>query len=344
MDEFLPQNDGLSKLIQQHASELYKRLSNINVDQLGLPYHCLHYYKGSHATRLFFSIETSAHLLYRSISITKKNVEDIVIMDYGAGVGTLYLLAKMIGCRTVIYNDHLEDWKTSAQKIAEAIGIKIDEYITGDIDETLQVLSNKDLHCDIVVSRNVIEHIYKLNDFHNSVYKAQPAALIYSSTTANYYNPGSHIKHILWHRKWEKVYRAQRIEIIRKQEPSMAESKIELLAKATRGLAVADLHKAINEYSETEMLPNPVKFYTNTCDPSNGVWAEHLLKFKQYREYINADHFTINFVPGFWDTHYSKSWKNLFSKMFNSIIKGSGKLGFIIAPFIYVVAEPKTTK
>src|SRR5688500_9314795 len=134
MDEFLPQKDRLSNLIQQQAAELHTRLKGVNADSLGLPYHCLHYYKGSHATRLFFSIETSAHLLYRSIPMTKKNVEDIVIMDYGAGVGTLYLLARMIGCRTVIYNDHLEDWKTSAQKIAEAIGIKIDEYITGDID------------------------------------------------------------------------------------------------------------------------------------------------------------------------------------------------------------------
>src|SRR5688572_24194551 len=166
MDEFLPQKDRLSKLIQQHAAELYARLKNINADSLGLPYHCLIYYKGSHATRLFFSIETSAHLLYRSIAITNKNVEDIVVMDYGAGVGTLYLLAKMVGCKTVIYNDHLEDWKTSAQKIAESVGISIDEYITGDIDETLQVLSNKGLECDIVVSRNVIEHIYKLTDFY----------------------------------------------------------------------------------------------------------------------------------------------------------------------------------
>jgi hypothetical protein len=41
---------------------------------------------------LFFSTETSAHILYRSIMMTGKRIEDITLMDYGAGVGTLFLL------------------------------------------------------------------------------------------------------------------------------------------------------------------------------------------------------------------------------------------------------------
>ncbi|HTE28298.1 methyltransferase domain-containing protein, partial [Flavitalea sp.] len=202
MDIFLPQKDALSRTIQDQAADLLKRLTELPVETLGMPQHCLDYFRSSHFKRLFFSIETSAHLLYRSITLKGKPVGETVIMDYGAGVGTLYMLARMIGCKTVIYNDHLEDWKTSALLIAKAIGVNIDEYIVGDIQDTLEILDKKNIQCDIITSRNVIEHIYKLDTFFNTVYSYQPGALIYSSTTANYHNPASHIKHILWHRKW----------------------------------------------------------------------------------------------------------------------------------------------
>src|SRR5688572_17435401 len=98
MDIFLPHRDDLSRNIQAQAADLLRRLTDLPVEKLGMPDHCLQYFKSSHFKRLFFSIETSAHLLYRSISLKGKPVDETVIMDYGAGVGTLYMLAKMIGC------------------------------------------------------------------------------------------------------------------------------------------------------------------------------------------------------------------------------------------------------
>ncbi len=136
MDKFLPIRDELSQTIQANAVLLYDKLRTLPVDDLGMPSYCLEYFKGSHFKRLFFSIETSANLLYRSISAVNKPVAEIVIMDYGAGVGTLYTLAKMIGCKKVIYNDYLEDWRNSALLIASAIGIHMDEYILGDVKDT----------------------------------------------------------------------------------------------------------------------------------------------------------------------------------------------------------------
>src|SRR5688500_16731849 len=138
-DRFLPQQDQLANLINEQASELHSKLTSLPVEELGLPDHCLYYFKTSHFNRLFFSIETSAHLLYMSIRLQAKPVSGIVIMDYGAGVGTLYMLARMIGCKTVIYNDFLEEWRFSAYKIAGALQIDIDEYILGDIDDTLNI-------------------------------------------------------------------------------------------------------------------------------------------------------------------------------------------------------------
>ena len=342
MDNFIRPDDPLATLINEKGKELYSHLQVLPVEKLGMPVQCLNYYLKSHHHRLFFSVETSARLLYRSLKKYGKVPEGLVIMDYGAGVGTLYMLAHMIGCR-VVYNDLLEEWKISAQLIAHACGITIDEYIVGDIDATLQILSTKKISCNIITSRNVIEHIYKLEDFYNSIHEQQPQSTVYSSTTANYYNPAALVQHIRWHRKCERRYLKQRAVLIRKRLPEISAADEKKLARATRGLAVQDLDHAIREFTRG-ILPVPTKYFTNTCDPSNGVWAEHLLTFKQYREAINEKHFKITFQPGFWDTHYAGSLKSAMGKAFNRIINTGGKKAFRLAPFIYVIAEPLSNK
>lgn len=344
MDRFLRQEDELAENINRQAGILYHQLKTLPVEELGLPHHCLHYFRSSHYSRLFFSLETSASLLYRSIVLKNKRVEEIVLMDYGAGVGTLYMLAKMIGCQKVIYNDFLEDWRVSAQKIARALNIEIDEYILGDIDDTVRELQTKNIHCDIITSRNVIEHIYRLDKFYQSVSQAQPDALVYSSTTANFYNPGTHIQHVRWHKKWEKVYRVERFKLIRETLPTLSEPELIQLATATRGLAASDLYQAIEEFRDKKKLPDPGQYYTNTCTPDHGIWVEHLLTFPQYRLLLFGGKYSVTFVPGFWDTHYKKEWVNMFARLLNSLARLFGKAGFILAPFIYVIASPKNSR
>ncbi|MHA4844302.1 methyltransferase domain-containing protein [Flavitalea antarctica] len=342
MDTFLPQRDNLSRTIQEQAAVLLERLTVLPVEKLGMPYHCLEYFKSSHFKRLYFSIETSAHLLYRSITLKGKPVHETVIMDYGAGVGTLYMLAKMIGCKTVIYNDHLEDWKKSAMLIANAIGVNIDEYIVGDVQNTLENLATKNIQCDIITSRNVIEHIYKLDTFFSTVYSYQPGALIYSSTTANYHNPASHIKHILWHRKWEKYFLPQRKALIREKIKSISERDLLRLAKATRGLALQDFDNAVKAYQDNGTLPDPSIHHTNTVETGSGVWFEHLLPFDTYRKLVSSAQYDLFFEPGFWDTHNTSKAKNLLGKVLNPVVRASGKSGIKLAPFIYVIAVPKS--
>ena len=342
MDKFLWHNDELGQLIQARAADLYTRLINLDAENLGMPDYCLSYYKSSHSTRLFFSIETSAQLLYKALHTSRKKTEDIVLMDYGAGVGTLFLLAKLIGCKKVIYNDHLEDWKKSAELIANAIGVHIDMYVVGDIEECLNSLDNAGIRCDIITSRNVIEHIYRLNDFYKLIYEKQPGALVFSSTTANKNNPASVVKHILWHRRWEKVFRGKRLAVIQQELTGMPISKMKMLAIATRGMATADLKHAIERYRKTGSVPDPGKHGTNTCDPSNGVWAEHLLSLKQYKQLIGENHYHISFEPGFWDTHYTRKYMNAVGKFFNKIIRKGGQNALRVAPFIYVIAKPRT--
>jgi 2-polyprenyl-3-methyl-5-hydroxy-6-metoxy-1,4-benzoquinol methylase len=341
MDKFLPHDDELGKVINTAANELYMKMHHLDVDGLGMPEHCLYYFKTSHTKRIFFSIETSAHLLYRSIKLTGKVPAGITLMDYGAGVGTLFLLAKMIGCAKVVYNDHLDDWRKSAELIANAIGVTIDLFIVGDIGDCLNVLDQHNIKCDIIASRNVLEHIYKLNEFYAAIHQRQPHAIIFSSTTANSANPAAAIKHWLWHRKWEKVYRGKRLMMIERIAPGMLSYRKQKIARATRGLASSDLENVVDQFRQTGKLPDPGRFGSNTCDPSNGVWAENLLKMDTYRKLIDERFFNVSFAPGFWDTHYSTPYKNKITAALNRVIAKEGKLAMMLAPFIYVIATPK---
>lgn len=340
MDSFIKAQDKLSGRLQQCSEELYSKLHQLQVDELGMPESCLTYFKGSHFKRLFFSIQTSAHLLYKAISLTGKEPEQIVIMDYGAGVGTLYTLAKMIGCKQVIYNDHLPEWKQSAQLIAEAIGVQVDHYFVGDIGPTLEELKNRSIQCDVITSRNVIEHIYQLDHFYDQVYQSQPQALVYCSTTANYKNPASRWKHQRWHEKWEPDYLAQRKQMIGQIAPALNEVEISEIALRTRGLAHPQILEKVKYYQDTKQYPTPINCGSNTCDPSNGVWAEHMIAFSEYRKLIGENKYKISFAPGFWDTHYNNFLMNLIGNMLNVCIRSSSTIGFAVAPFIYVIAKP----
>ncbi|HUQ66160.1 MAG TPA: hypothetical protein VM101_08400 [Flavitalea sp.] len=341
MERFLPYEDDLGLVINSAATELYNKLRQIDPDKLGMPDYCLHYFKTSHSKRLFFSTETSAHILYRSVKITGKTPRDLIMMDYGAGVGTLFLLAKMIGCQQVIYSDHLEDWRKSAELIANAINVHIDQYIVGDIVDCLARLDNLNIQCNVITSRNVIEHIYKLDEFYSSLYIKQPHAIIFSSTTANKKNPAASIKHKLWHRKWEKIFRGKRLVMIERQSPGMVTYRKQILAKATRGLATEELQQAIDEFRKSGNLPDSSRFGSNTCDPANGVWAENLLSMKTYRKLIDENKYAVSFAPGFWDTHYKNKIMNTVAGKLNSIIAKGGSLALTLAPFIYVIARPK---
>lgn len=330
--KFLTVTDELSRVIQEQASVLYQKLNVLDADRLGMPDNCLAYFKGSHHKRLFFSIETSAHLLYRSITRSGKTLQETIIMDYGAGVGTLYTLAKMIGCKKVIYNDHLAEWKQSAQLIARAIGVEVDEYIVGDIGDTLKILEEKNIRCTIITSRNVIEHIYRLDLFFKAIASYQPEALVYSSTTANIMNPATRAQHLAMHRKWEKVYCDMRGKMIKAQVPQLSAGEQERLAIATQGKAGEDIRQAVRNYVENRQLPDPRIHRSNTCHPDTGVWVEHLLTFEEYRS-LAAPEYSVSFEPGFWDTHYSTTWKNLLGKTLNRLSS------LATAPFIYVIAE-----
>lgn len=340
MDYFVKPIDSLSRLINDNAEKLYHKLEALPLEQLKLPKEAEAYYIKCHHERKFFSVQTAAVLLYRSLTLKGTAVEDTIVMDYGAGVGSLYILAKMIGCKKVIYNDIREDMAEVAEIIAKALDVNIDLYIAADHVGTIQQLNENNLSCDIILSRNVVEHIYDLDDFYGSMHEGQRDALIYFSTTANYHNPAMLWYHKRLHKKCEKEYAPVRRAIIENKLKRLSEQELNQLTIATRGLAMYDLDESIENYKNHKTLPNPDKHYTNTCDANTGVWAEHIIPVNDYERIIVSKGYKLTILPAFWDTHYSSSLKNIFGKAMNMVSGMLGdKLGLKTTAFIYVIAE-----
>ena len=338
---FIASTDGLANSINLKANRLYQLLLNIDTNTLDTEGEYKEYFINHHlGRRLFFSLQNSAHIIYNAVKKSGKPVNEITFIDYGAGLGTLFMLAGMMGFKKMAYNDYFAAWHQPAKALCKALQIKIDEYVAGGIDDVVQHAATCDTLYDIIASRNVIEHIYNLQVFYNCICKHNSKAIVYSTTTANYHNPAMRYYHIYLHTKWEKAsYRKQRREEIKKIRPSINAEDLEKLVTLTRGKGQKDFTDTIHDFFAGRQIKKEENLRSNTCDCITGVWNEHLLTKKEYKELINGAGFKMEYTPGYWDTHYKSSAMNIIAKIFNKIISLLGNKGILLSPFVNVIAH-----
>lgn len=338
---FIGTRDQLAAEINTRANELYRQLLSIDASQLDTADEYKQYFIKHHlGRRLYFSLQSSAHIIYHSVKICGKPVNETVFIDYGAGLGTLFMLAGKMGFKKTVYNDYFPEWHQPAKVLCNALEVTIDDYVDGDIDNVVKDAAAKNIQYDIVASRNVIEHIYDLPVFYRLLYGHNPKAVIYSSTTANYHNPAMHLQHILIHKKADKnIYRPQRINEAKKLRPGSNDTELNKLADVTRGKAKKDFIDAVNNFAGNKPVAKDKTLRTNTCDCITGVWIEHLLTKNEHAAIAAKEGFTLYVNAGFWDTHYRYGIINLFTACFNGIISLLGKKkGITLAPFIDIIA------
>ena len=337
---FFKGEDPLSISVNQKAVELFALLQNFDAASLDIADSFKEYFIQHHlGNRLYFSIQNSAHIIYQSVQRTGKKIEEINIVDYGAGLGTLYLLGGMLPFKRVVYNDYLPDWKNAASAISEALQIEVDGYVTGDIDDVMKYASAEAFIFDVVASRNVIEHIYSLDFFYKEIYRHNPKAVIFSTTSANFHNPAMRLKHYLLHKKIERLqYRPHRIKEIQTTWPGITKKQLQELTGLTRGKAKKDFTDALEDYKNGRPI-TPVQFLrSNTCICTYGYWCEHLLAKEEYESIITNAGYSMNFTPGYWDTHYLSGLMNLLANYLNKMIILMGKRGIFFSPFVNIIA------
>ncbi|MFT3680382.1 MAG: hypothetical protein QM791_08900 [Ferruginibacter sp.] len=328
-------------MINNKANELFYTLKSINSSAFATTDNYNQYFLDHHlGHRLFFSIQNSAHILYESVKLCNKPVNEINAIDYGAGLGTLFMLGGMLGFKRFDYNDHLPEWKDTAVVVCNKAGSVITDFVIGDINAVSSFSKAKDFRYDIILSRNVIEHIYSLQEFYEVIFAHNPKTVIYSTTTANYHNPAMHFYHRHIHKKNERLYyKPQRINEIQKLHPSIETNKLIQLVELTRGKGQHDFSEAVNNFIGNMTVNPDSSLRTNTCDCITGVWCEHLLTKKEYEIITAGAGFKMLYTGGYWDTHYSSTLKNLAGKFFNAAISLLGKnKAVLLSPFVNVVA------
>ncbi len=341
--KFIDPYDDLARLINDKANELYEKLSALDISDTIIDDFGKHYFNSHHAgNRSFFSLQSSAHIIYRSVKQTGNDISSGSFIDYGAGLGTLFLLAGKVGFKKVYFNDYFPQWAVYAKIICDKLDIKVDDFISGDIDAVIDYGKKNAVYFDIVASRNVVEHIYDLRSFYTKLNRSGLTGICYSTTTANYHNIAMRLKHYWYHNKAEKgTYKIQREEYIKELMPAVSSNDLLQLVNHTRGKAFTDFTNAIDLYFAKKPIP-PVEFLgTNTCDCKTGVWAEHLISRKNYGNIIQNAGFTMEYTAGFWDTNYKYAVVNLITRLLNRIIIISGRKGYWFAPFVNIVASKK---
>jgi hypothetical protein len=338
--KFIAINDDNARIINDRANHLYEKLLRLDISDTEIDDFGKHYFSSHHAgRRLFFSIQSSADIIYQSVKKSNKAISEISFIDYGAGLGTLFLLAGLTGFKKVYFNDYFPQWAVYAKIICDKLDIKIDDFISGDIDAVIKYCKERNTHIDIIASRNVVEHIYSLRSFYTKLFQSGITTICYATTTANYHNPAMRLKHYWYHNKVEKAtYRNQREEKIKGLVPDIDKAALKNLVKYTRGKAFDDFTYTIECYFKNQPIPSVEFLSTNTCDCENGVWAENLITKQNYFDIIRGSGFAATYTAGFWDTNYKNSAVNLFTRFLNWVIKASGKNGIWFAPFVNVVA------
>lgn len=288
-------NAELNRELKAAESAIFSDMHNISLSDLNISETIrkrLKYYVQNLRPSLF----TYISVMGAALSESQKPFADMVFIEYGGGTGFLSLLARKLGIGTIIYNDINEVSCKDAKEIARTLGCLADYYVLGDIDELVGFCGEHGIKSDILVSNDVLEHIYDLNDYCSKLTSLSKVGTVMVQTSgANmFFYPcvkrlsRTQINVEIRGRSWQfgtderaclLAYFGERQRIIAQYNRNLNENEVERLAKATRGLRREDIIKAVGHYIHDKEMPATIEHPTNTCNPYTGGWCEHLVNF-----------------------------------------------------------------
>jgi 2-polyprenyl-3-methyl-5-hydroxy-6-metoxy-1,4-benzoquinol methylase len=283
-------------------------------------------------------------------------LNELILIDYGGGTGDLSLLAKEVGVGTVIYVDLFADFCHDARHIAASVSLEAEHYVKGDIEALLAFCREKSMAPHGVVSFDVLEHIYDVDDFLRKIAMVSPRRLALSlASGANPLSPivshrlmrlqrsreliGNPTKDLTEDpRDTEQPYLALRRQMAAAAALNLTPGEQDELASRTRGMRVADIQRAVARYVETKQLPPQPRHPTNTCDPYTGNWCEQLLDPRDLARKLTAQGVPSKALAGYYGTgRIGSSVKRSLRLLANIGITAAGPLCLRAAPF-YCVA------
>ncbi|MCC6251468.1 MAG: methyltransferase domain-containing protein [Bacteroidia bacterium] len=345
----IPVDTPTAQRFEKASISLESKLVNINIDKLPVSDYTKKYFK-DYQRKLRYSLQACSYILMHALHQSGKRIDEISIVDYGAGTGVLAMLAQEVGFAHVIYNDIYDISCRDAAIIAENAQAKAQDYVCGEMIDLVNFFKQRSFNCDIIVSRNVVEHIYDLEDHFKALSKipSQKLTLFYA-TTANNHNPltvwftqriQKRLEHEGMSNKWGKerdslkAYKQMRQEIIQSHFPEIKSKDLLQLVKLSRGMVKDEIIKTVELFKNSGRYPDLKVKGKNTCDPYTGNWAEHLLDLEEYKNLFQKNGFDFKVVNGFYNTNYQNKVFNLITPLVNFIIRKSNLMGLHLAPFI----------
>jgi hypothetical protein len=227
------------------------------------------------------------------------------------------------------------------------------DYICADSDGLVDYFKSKQMNCDCVVSRNVIEHIYNLENYFRDIAEYSERNLVVClATTANIKNPLVNIYTRKIQRtaelkgskgKWQKERDSNssfleiRKKIIHDHFKNLDDDKVMMYAQASRGMIAEDIIALVAEHETSKSLPPSPIDATNTCDPLTGNRTENLIPSSSYKKLLEKNGFEYELQSGFYNVNYAQKVLNVITPFVNFIIKNLPFTGIYLAPFILII-------
>ncbi len=323
------------------------KLETLHIDSLAISDYCRRYLFHLQSHHLYY-LAIYAQVLDSLIQHSLKKIEEISLVDYGAGNGLLGIFAKHCGAKQVILCDQDGDFVNASRLTAAALVIGVDRFVTGEMNALSDAVHGSPV--DAVVGTDVIEHIYSLDDFFAGIKNINGQMLTVFTTASN---PGNYFKVLQLKRLQRKdeedgsdptdfvlagaekhdSFLQIRERIIRADFPGLPAEQYILLATQTRGLIQDDIRKAATAYLAKGELPEPDAKSCNTCHPLTGSWTERVLPLEEYNRLYKKYGFSLEVRSGFYNV-YGKGLKKIVNKIRNLVITLTGKN---TAPFITLI-------
>jgi len=342
-------------LINKSIRSLKERINCLNPRELIISDYSREYLR-KYLNNYPYFMSAYSQLLLKALAKTDKSAEESVFVDYGGGCGVLSLLAKLMGFRTVIYNDIYEKTLSDARAISDKLGIHIDYYMKGDAEDFVKEIHRLNIHPDLICSFDVLEHIYDLETWISTISSIPGFSLLFM-TGANPKNPIIAGKLRKLHRRAEysgcekniryndvflnNSFLKQREIIIREMFPKLNDNDVEFLSRNSRGLRKEDIGKMVRRYIDSGVTGYQVNHPTNTCDPYTGSWAERLIDLKKLIIFCKKNELNIEITNSFYN--YSSGFLPDAAKfLLNQLIKILGKRSLFFSPAITVEIQKKS--
>jgi predicted RNA methylase len=339
----------------QYIQPFSEQLERVSVEQLRLEEYPAKYLQQLLEHKIYY-LHMYAAVLNKAIDEAGCSKEEMIVIDYGCGNGLLGLFAKFCQCKAVYLNDHNASFLNAAKELANALAIKVDEFIDGDIERVETYFSNK-IVPTAFIGTDVIEHIYDLETFFTSISRINRKMVTVfttASVTDNYFKSkqliklqykdehvGSNALHADANDTFAGLaFRKIREQLIKNYAQGLHEEQVLNLSKATRGLDKQDILKAVDEFKLSGTLPKPPVHATNTCDPITSSWTERLLTINEYKQLYKQAGFTLKVYNGFYN-EWQGGVKAMGLRMANRVINLLHERGRSVTPFIILVGGAK---